>query len=404
MERHHRGQERDEDVVAVDLGDWHIVESRGRVGLESLEPDWQRLYAQMPLRTSFLAYEAALARVERLASADKLRCLALADGRRVRAICLLEPNVRRILRRRQKIWQVLQHDHSRQANALCPDDESARRLVPALVAHLRREREGRHILALGPMPTSSMVWEGLRSIPRAGYYVDPRESVWLLDCDRPFDELRASLPRHFRHNLNTARNRLGELQDVRYVSVTDPKDLETEFETFLEIEASGWKGDDGEKSALRNLSRQRAVFEGLAANMQGEADYCEITSLYAEGRCLASLFATHTGTTYSGLKIGRDEAYGRVSPGHLLIEKTVKRCCEDPRIRQFDMVSDASWVRGWRPDAVPLQRAYVVLSRWPAYPLVAALLHLRFGPGRSLVRWFRGERPAGATADHASQA
>jgi hypothetical protein len=163
----------------------------GRAGLESLEPDWRRLYAQTPQRTSFLAHEAALARVEHLPSADEIRCLAFADERQVRAICLLEPTRRRILRRRQKIWQVLQHDHSRQANALCPDDESARRLVPALVAHLRREREGRHILALGPMPTSSMVWEGLRSIPRAGCYVDLRESVWLLDCVRPFDELRA---------------------------------------------------------------------------------------------------------------------------------------------------------------------------------------------------------------------
>jgi CelD/BcsL family acetyltransferase involved in cellulose biosynthesis len=373
----------------VATAEWSIIESRGRPGLESLEADWRRLYGQMPLRTSFLAYEAALARVERLPSQDKVRCLALWDGRQIRAICLLEPSRRCILRRRQKAWQVLWHDHGRQANALCPDDEAARRLVPALVTHLRREREGRHFLVLGPMPVSSTVWEGLRGIPRAGYYVEPRESVWLLDCRRPFDEVRASLPRHYRHVLNTARRRLSELRDVRYVTVTDPEDVEAEFEVFLEVEASGWKGDDGTRTALRSRSRQCAVFRGLVADLRGEDDRCEITSLYAEGHCMASQFATRTGATYSALKIGRDETYDRVSPGHLLLEKIVERCCEDPRIRRLDMVSDAAWVRGWRPEAVPLQLVYVVLAPRPAYPLVAALLRLRFGPGRRLVRRLR---------------
>lgn len=377
--------------------EWRVVESRGQVGLESLEPDWRRLYGQSTPRTSFLAYEACLARISRTAGADRVRCLALTDGREVRAICLLEPGGGRILRRRQKAWAVLWHDHSRQANILCPDDEAARAVIPALVSHLRREPEGRHFLMIGPMPSDSAVWDGLRSIPRIGHYVDPRPSVWLLDCDTPFDELRASLPRHFRHNLNTARNRLSRLHDVHYVTVTDKNDLEAEFATFLEVEASGWKGDGGTKSALRNLGRQRAVFEGMVANMHGAADYCEISSLYAEGQCLASVFATRTGATYSTLKLGRNQAYDNVSPGHLLVEKLVQRCCADPAIRQLDMVSDAPWVRGWCSDKVPLQLAYVTITRWPAYPVVAALLQLRFGPGRELTRRLRNNGAAGQT-------
>ena len=132
-----------------------------------------------------------------------------------------------------------------------------------------------------------------------------------------------------------------------------------------------------------------AFFRDLAANLRGEVDYCEVSALYGEGRCLASQFATRTGKTYSILKIGHDEAYRGVSPGQLLVEKMVERCCQDLGIERFDMVSDAPWLRGWRPNQVRLQVAYVVVGRWPAYPIMAALLQLRFGPGRWCARWVR---------------
>ena len=381
--------------------DWSIIESRGRPGLERLETDWRRLYAAMPLRTSFLSYEACLAHVDHaMAAPEQLRCLALTDGRQVRAICLLEPDTTgalgkaRVLGKRQRVWKVLFQWTARQANVLCPDDEAQRELVPALVAHLRRKPEGRQLLILGPTPASSTLWDGLRRLGRGGYHVDLRESVHLLDCSMPFDELRASLPGKFRGELNRAQHRLAELRDVRFVTVTAASGFDAEFATFLEVEASGWKGESGARTAIRCNKPWLAFFRDLAANLRGDADYCEISALYAEGRCLASQFATRTGKTYSALRIGYDEAYRHVAPGQLMVEKTVERCCQDPGIEQFDMVSDAPWLRGWRPNQVRLQVAYVVVGRWPAYPIIAALLQFRFGPARRFARRLRSLRAA----------
>ncbi len=279
-----------------------------------------------------------------------------------------------------------------QANVLCPDDEAQRELVPALVAHLRRKPEGRQLLILGPTPASSTLWEGLRRLGRCGYHVDLRESVHLLDCSMPFDELRASLPGKFRHHLNTAQHKLAELRDVRFVTVVAANGFDAEFATFLEVEASGWKGESGTRTAIRCHEPWLAYFRDLAANLREDADYCEIGALYAEGRCLASVFATRTGATYSVLKIGHDEAYRSVSPGQLLVERLVERCCQDPGIERLNMVSDAPWLRGWRPNQVRLQVAYVVVCRWPAYPIIAALLQFRFGPGRRFARRVRSMR------------
>ena len=50
---------------------WSIVEHRGRAGLLELEADWRRLYAAMPLRTSYHVYEAHLAYVDHLMAAPR---------------------------------------------------------------------------------------------------------------------------------------------------------------------------------------------------------------------------------------------------------------------------------------------------------------------------------------------
>ena len=375
---------------------WSIVESRGRPGLEQLEADWRRLYAQIPLRTSFLSYEACLAHVDHfMTTPDQLRCLALVDGRQVRAICLLEPRRQRLLGHRVALWGVLQQWHARQADVLCPDDEARRELVPALVAYLRRNPDGRRLLLLGPAPAGSALWEGLRRLGRAGYYVEPRESVHALDCGMAFDELRASLPGRFRQVLNRAQRKLAELPDVRFVTVDATSGFDAAFSDFLDVEASGWKGDNGTRTAVRCRKALSAFFHDLGANLRGDADYCEIVALYSQERCIAASFATRTGATYSGLKIGYDEAYGRVSPGQLVVEKMAERCCRDPGIARLDMVSDAAWVRGWRPDLVPLQVAYVVIDRWPRYLITAALAQLGLGPARRLAGRLRARRAAG---------
>lgn len=373
--------------------EWSILEFRGRAGLEWLEADWRRLYAQLPRRTSFLAYEACLAHVDHLMrTPDQLRCLALTDGRRVRAICALQPRSDRPLGPPIRLWGVLWHVHGPQADVLCPDDEARSILIPAVVAHLRHKPDGRQLLLIGSAPKSSSLWSGLGGVRRGEYRVVPKQSVNSLDCTMPFDEFRASLPKNFRHKRNTAARRLAKLEDVRFTTVTREDDLDAAFTTFLDVEASGWKGDGGSRTAIRCSREKTAFFRDLAVNLGGEDDYCEITALHADGRCLASAFCTRTGATYSCLKIGYDEAFAPVSPGQQLVEKMIERCCQDPGIERFDMVSGAAWVHGWRPDTTPLQLAYVAIGRSPLRPVVGVLLQLRFGFVRSLAGWLRRHR------------
>ena len=373
---------------------WEIIESRGRAGLGQLEADWRRIYAELPLRTSFLAYETCCALVDHvLAAPDQLRCLALTDGQRVRAICLLEPRLDRRLGGPVKVWGVLWPRHGHQAEVLCADDEARRATLPALLAHLRRRPEGRRLLTFGPAPAESALWEGTRCLEPGDTCEDPKASVRILDCRGPFAGLVAGLPRKIRSGLNSARQRLETLEGLRFVTARELPQLDTEFTAFLELEASGWKGAAGSRSALKFRGGLPMVFRTMAAQLRGADEHFEILALYAGDHCLASMLGTRTGATFSALKITYDEAYGRMSPGNVLLAKVIERCCDDPGIRVLDLVSDAPWVRGWPTTAVPLRFAYVNLGRWRGRALIA-LLKLRFGPARRCSRWLQARRAA----------
>jgi len=272
-------------------------------------------------------------------------------------------------------WAPLRfHDHLN--DFLCPDEVARRALVPALVAHLRRNPEGLPLLAVGPFPVDSELWDGVRTLGHGDPCMDPRGVVCGLDCSMPYDKLMARVPRHFRRVLALARNRLAPLRDVHYVTAREPDELQAEWRSFLEVEASGWKGADS--SAVRCMPGQAPFFLALAATLRGLADFCEITALYADGRCIASTFGTRTGSTYSMLKICYDEAYGRMSPGQLLLAKVIERCCGDPGIDLVDFVSDASWLRGWQILSVPVKLAYLDIGGLRGR-VILALLKVRFG-------------------------
>ena len=368
---------------------WNIVEYRGRDGLLQLEADWRRLYAAMPTRTSYHAFEAHLAYVDHLMKAPgELRCLALRDRREVRAICLLEARPDRILGPPLQVWQLLGPWLMRLRDIICPEDEARRAFIPVLADHLRKRPEGCLLLDLGPLPERSVLWEGLRTLGPNQFCTERVEGMHVLDCSRPHDELVAERSRSFRRDLRRHRKRLDALPDVRFMTVTDDADLAAAFETLLDVESSGWKGAAG--SSIRSYRGWPAFFESLLSYSAG-GDRCEIHELHAEGRCIAAQLCMRVGAEYVGLKTTYVEDYAWVAPGLLLLEYVVERCCRDPGLSRINWLNESAWQLPWRPDAVAMQHTYVALGRWSALPLIA-LLRLRYGYARRLVRRIRGER------------
>ncbi len=368
---------------------WHIVEYRGRGGLEQLEEDWRRLYTAMPLRTGFHAYEVHVAYLDQLMAApERFRCLALRDADGVRAICPLEARVERILGVPIPVWGVPRHPHIPVCDVICPEDDARRELLPVLLDYLRHRPEGRPLLALGPLPADSALWEGLQRLSRGRYSTRATMPAAVLDCGQSFDELTSRLQKQFSRTLRKRWKRLNALDDVCFTTVTEAGALPGELDVFLRVEASGWKGESGTGSAILLHPKLAAFYRALASTIgtQGAGDRCEINSLYADGRCIASQFCLRTGTEYSIPKIAYDEGYSRYSPGQLLFWETLKRCCEDNEIRRLNTLTSPAWMHVWHPDLLAMQQAYLAIRPLSGRPLIA-YLRFRFGPMRELAQW-----------------
>jgi len=370
---------------------WRIVEYRGREALEQLEADWRRLYTAMPLRTGFHAYEAHVAYFDLLMAApESFRCLALRDGQSVRAICPLEARVERVLGCSIPVWGVPLNPHLMVSDVICPEDDARRRLLHALLDYLRLRPEGRRLLVLGPLPADSVLWEGLQPLPGGHSYTHATRPAAVFDCEQPFEELMSRLTKHFRGKLRRNSRRLSAFDDVRFVNATEAAYLPRELEAFLQVEASGWKGESGTGSAIQLHPKVVAFYRTLTSTLgsHGGDDRCEINSLYADGRCIASQICLRTDGEYAMPKIAYDEEYSRLTPGLLLFERTLERCCEDDEIRRLNFLTSPAWMKVWHPDLLAMEQAYLAIGRWSGRPLIA-LLRFRFGEGREMVHWLR---------------
>ena len=368
--------------------DWKIIESRGREGLRSLEAEWRRLYARIPGRTYLVSYEACREYLDHcLEQPDAVRCLALSDGREVRAICLLEPRVERRLKIPVKVWGGLWLNHQTiHADLVGPEDEARRVFGPLLAEHLRRHPEGRRLLVLGPLEVDASLWEGLRRLDPADLCVDRNDRFRVLDCRRPYAQVEAACAKKLRRGLRNVRNRLAGLPDVAFRSARGPQALAEAVPAFLDLEASGWKGKA--KSAIRDLRGGTGYYTGLALSLADDQDYGEIVSLYTGDHCIASLYTIRTGSTCSFPKIAYDQEYSRYSPGQLVLAHAIERCCADPGIERVNLVSDAAWVGGWPLEWVDLQMTFVNIGG-PLGRLLVTLLRFRLGPLRRLARWLQ---------------
>ncbi|NLT36524.1 MAG: GNAT family N-acetyltransferase [Gaiellales bacterium] len=368
--------------------EWQIREFRGRDGLLAVEASWKELLAGMAHAELCHDFKANLAYIDHLChDPANFRCLTLADANAVVAVCPLEARSDASLRFGLPVWGLPWHPHWQISGVVSANERVLHELIPAVTAYLRRSAGSRPLVVFGPLPADSPLWQGLDRLPPSTYCLHDSRAADVFDCREPYDVLMARLTKHFRRNLRSHYKKLLSLDDVRLVTATDSADLATEFQAFMTVEASGWKGSSGTGSAILLHPELTAFYGDLAANL-GREGRCQINSAYAEGRCIASQFCVRVSDEWAILKIGYDESYARVAPGLALLQAMLEQCCADPGTNRLSLVTDGSWQRDWQPDVVGMRQAHVAVKPLPGRSLVS-LLRLRHGPAKRLAQRLR---------------
>lgn len=134
------------------------------------------------------------------------------------------------------------------------------------------------------------------------------------------------------------RHRLEEHGPVTFDVARRPDEIGPALETFLQLEASGWKGKRG--TALVQHAGD-AAFIRRAVPALAETAQCEIITLRAgTAPVAAGIVLRHQDRAFF-FKLGIDERFARYSPGVQLTLELTRHLCADPAIASADSTASA---------------------------------------------------------------
>ncbi|MBZ9991877.1 GNAT family N-acetyltransferase [Mesorhizobium sp. BH1-1-5] len=147
------------------------------------------------------------------------------------------------------------------------------------------------------------------------------------------DYLKASLRAHHYREFRRLKRRLADQGKLEHVVARGPDEIRHAIESFLTLEAAGWKGR--ERTAMA-IDRYRAAFAREAVHRLAEQDMCRIHLLTLDSRTIACLVVfVEAGVAYTW-KTAYDEALSAYSPGTLLMIEVTKQHLDDPNIVMTD--------------------------------------------------------------------
>jgi CelD/BcsL family acetyltransferase involved in cellulose biosynthesis len=160
-----------------------------------------------------------------------------------------------------------------------------------------------------------------------------------LDATGDAEELlRDALGQKKLKELRRQRNRLAEHGAVRFEVACTRAEVASALETFLRLEASGWKGKRG--TALVQDDGD-AAFIRRAAPALAETSQCEIVTLRAGDTPVAAAIVLRHQHRAFYFKLGIDERFAKFSPGVQLTLDLTRHLCADPEIASADSTAGA---------------------------------------------------------------
>lgn len=248
--------------------------------------------------------------------------------------------------RRNKVLESPANYHTPSFSLLSADAESNATLAQALFAN-----EPTHVSITSLDQAHPTLGACVDAAEQAGYRVVMRPFIRSLyiDLDGDANAFEAELGNNLARNLKRARRQLEEEGRVSVDVVTGGDRLDECLREAFLIENASWKGTAG-TSILSDPRTQR--FYTAIGRWAAERGMLRLFMLRVDRRPLAMCFALEEHGVCHLLKAGYDPAYGRYSPGSLLMQAIFRRCF-DEHLRRVELNGDAEpykqyWARSSR--------------------------------------------------------
>ncbi|PSO15515.1 GNAT family N-acetyltransferase [Bradyrhizobium sp. MOS003] len=215
--------------------------------------------------------------------------------------------------------------------------------IEAATQLLQRAREaGAHALVLNDVALDGAAMTALKQVlDRDGLKPRVLSSYVRASLDATQDDetlLREALGAKKLKELRRQRHRLEEHGPVALDVARRPDEIGPALETFLQLEASGWKGKRG--TALAQHAGD-AAFIRRAVPALAETAQCEIITLRTGTTPVAAGIVLRHQDRAFFFKLGIDERFAKYSPGVQLTLELTRHLCADPAIASADSTASA---------------------------------------------------------------
>lgn len=284
------------------------------------------------------------------------------------------------------LWQ---HDHCFLGTPLVR--EGTARLVLDAFLLMLRSHPGNGFVELSGLSGDGPVYSALVELldqqrrPRFEHAVYHRPLLRLRSSSDEY--LSEAMSSHSRRRLARRERELTRLGTLQYRHLAPDDALDPWLDTFLELEASGWKGRAGTALACRPTERDYFRTIAREAFVRGQL---EMRALRVGERTVAVDCNFLSGRHAFAFKIAHDEQFARASPGILLEVHNIRELHARGSIDEMDSCCspepsalDSLWLDRQRITSV------LIGNRGPIAPLVVRALPVVRRVWRGLRRWRR---------------
>jgi len=185
-----------------------------------------------------------------------------------------------------------------------------------------------------------------------------------------FRDQQTFLSKNFRSNLRKARNLLDKAGKAEFECVSDFSSVIQAFKIFVDLEASGWKGETRHDkqhyyagSAMK-LNKSKLSFHRDLVSAFASHGCVEIYNLLLNGEVIGTNLGIVINNTCYLLKIAYNETYAKLSPGTLLLEWIIQHHIQGAKVSTINLVSDYQWHKVWKPSQLNYASYQCFNSTW----------------------------------------
>ncbi len=324
----------------------HIEMYSGLTGLAALQHDWQQLQQRIPQATFYQSHAWFSAYLQTLEETpDKLDLVALYQNQEcVGVLPLMQRQPQRSLLQPTILEIPLLTGMDLTAPPLAAG-QSLASWWPLLRKTFSTRGLHHFVIRMHGVPLDDGTHAALQEMAPWQIARVQGHTCWF-DCNQPAENLQQAYTTRLKKILRKGNRGLEKLGAVTFEAHSSGSGLTRAYDSFLQLEASGWKGRQGSSTALALDERSRLFHERFLF-ADDTTLQPQINLLKVAGKPVAAQLCIADGPALSLLKIAFDQSLSRLSPGSVLLDRLLATTCATHASDKISLITGQPWMDNW---------------------------------------------------------